>query len=83
VVAVDSSSLGSVDQVAIRTADGATLQFNVERLDINNGLPAVHLREHLASGIPILIEYTVEGDENVALRYNDAPTPAPSVAASP
>jgi len=82
-VAVDSTSIGNVDEVAIRTDDGATLQLNVERLDINNGLPAVHLREHMTSGIPIVIEYVVEGDENVALRYNDAPTSAPSGPATP
>ena len=82
-MAVDSSSIGSVDQAAIREADGTTLQFNVERLDINNGSPAVHLREHLSSGIPVVVEYIVEGDQNVALRYNDAPTPAPSGATSP
>jgi hypothetical protein len=83
VVAVNSSSIGSVDQAAIREPDGTTLQFNVRRLDINNGLPAVHLREHLASGIPVVVEYVVEGNQNVALRYNDAPTPAPTGAASP
>jgi hypothetical protein len=83
VVAVDSTSIGNVDQAAVRESDGTVLQFNVERLDINNGLPAVHLREHLASGIPVVMEYIVEGGENVALRYNDAATPAPSLTASP
>ena len=82
-VAVNSSSIGSVDQASIRESDGTTLKFNVARLDINNGLPAVHLREHLASGIPVVVEYFVEGNQNVALRYNDAPTPAPSPAVSP
>jgi len=78
VVAVDSTSIGNVDQAAIRESDGNVLQFNVERLDVNNGLPAVHLREHLSSGIPVIVEYIVEGGQNVALRYNDAATPAPS-----
>jgi len=78
VVAVDSTSIGNVDQAAIRRSDGNVLQFNVERLDVNNGLPAVHLREHLSSGIPVIVEYIVEGGQNVALRYNDAATPAPS-----
>ena len=77
-MAVESQSIGSVDLAAIRESDGTVLQFNVERLDINNGLPAVHLREHLARGIPVVMEYIVEGGENVALRYNDAATPAPS-----
>jgi hypothetical protein len=80
VVAVDGGSIGSVDQVAVRTADGNVVQFDVDRLDINNGLPPQHLREHLATGIPIVVEYVVEGERNVALRYNDAPTPAGSSA---
>ena len=83
VVAVDSASIGSVDAVTVRTADGQTLQFDVERLDMNNGLPAQHLREHLATGVPIVVEYVVEGDTNVALRYNDAPLEGASPTASP
>ena len=59
--------------MAVRTADGNVLQFEVDRLDVNNGLPPQHLREHLATGIPIVVEYVVEGERNVALRYNDAP----------
>ena len=78
VVAFDGSSIGSVDQVDVRTNDGNVLRFDVQRLDINNGLPAVHLREHLASGIPIIVEYIVEGERNVALRYNDAPAQSAS-----
>ena len=82
-MAVNSTSIGNVEQAAIRQSDGTVLQFNVERLDVNNGLPAVHLREHVASGIPVVMEYIVEGGQNVALRYNDAATPAPSLTASP
>src|SRR5262249_3162707 len=74
VVAVNSSTIGSVQEASVRESDGTTLKFNVQRLDINNGLPAQHLREHLATGIPVVVEYIVEGDQNVALRYNDAPT---------
>jgi hypothetical protein len=73
VVAVDSPSIGRVDEVTVRTDDGQVVRFDVRRLDINNGLPAQHLNEHLASGIPIVVEYVVEGGRNVALRYNDAP----------
>jgi hypothetical protein len=40
---------------------------------VNNGLPAAHLREHLSSGAPIVVQYVVEGGQNVSLRYNDAP----------
>jgi len=82
VTAVDSTSVGSVNQVTVRTADGQTFQFDVGKLDVNNGLPAAHLREHLSSGLPIVVEYVVEGGRYVALRYNDAATPAPSAAPS-
>ena len=59
--------------MTVRTNDGAVLLFEIVRLDIANGLPAAHLREHLATGAPIVIEYTVENGRNIALRYNDAP----------
>jgi hypothetical protein len=73
VVAVDGSGPASVDRVTVRSADGRQLTFEVGRLDLANGLPAAHLREHLVSGAPIVIDYVVEGGRNVALRYNDAP----------
>ena len=70
---VDGIGPASVDAVTVRTNDGAVLLFEVGRLDIANGLPAAHLREHLATGAPIVIEYTEENGRNIALRYNDAP----------
>jgi hypothetical protein len=76
-VAVDGTGPASVDAVTVRSSDGLQLTFDVRRLDVNNGLPAAHLREHLASGAPIVAEYVVEGDRNVLLRYNDAPVPSP------
>jgi hypothetical protein len=76
VTAVDSTSVGSVNTVTVRTAEGQTFQFDVARLDVNNGLPAAHLREHLASGIPIVVEYVIDSGRYVALRYNDASAPS-------
>lgn len=73
VVAVDGDSLASITGVTVRQSDGAVVQFEIGRLDLNNGLPAAHLREHLASGVPIVVEFVVEDGRNVALRYNDAP----------
>ena len=78
VVAVEGSGPASVDSVTIRQNDGTVLQFDVGRLDLNNGRPAAHLREHLATGVPIVLEYVVEGGRNVALRYDDAPAPTGS-----
>ena len=76
VVSVDSQSVGSVAAVTVRANDGTVIQFDVGRLDVNNGLPAAHLREHLASGLPITVEYVIEGDRYIALRYNDAAPPS-------
>jgi hypothetical protein len=76
VIGVDSPSIGSVTGVTLRTSDGMVEHFDVSRLDPHNGLPAVHLREHLASGVPIVLEYVVENGNNVGLRYNDAPVPS-------
>lgn len=78
VVAVDGSGPASVDSVTVRQYDGLVLQFDVERLDVSNGLPAAHLREHLATGVPIVVEYVVENGRNVALRYNDGLPPSPT-----
>lgn len=77
VVAVDGSGPASVDAVAVRSNDGQVLTLDVRRLDVNNGLPGAHLREHLASGAPIVADYIVEGGRNVLLRYNDAPVASP------
>ena len=46
----------------------------VETLDVSDGgLPAPHLRDHLVSGEPIKVTYTInEEGQNVALRYVDA-----------
>ena len=73
VTAVEGSGPADVDSVTVRTNDGQVLTFDVMRLDLNNGLPPAHLREHLATGVPIVVEYVIENGRNVALRYNDAP----------
>ena len=73
VVAVDGPSLVDVRSATVRAADGRSLTFDVTRLDVANGLPAAHLREHLATSAPIVVDYVVEGGQSVAMRYNDAP----------
>ena len=58
VIAVDGPSIAEVDQVTIRTNAGETLTLTVGRLELTGGgLPAVHLREHLQSGIPITAHF--------------------------
>ncbi len=69
--------------VTVRRSEGQVVTFDVGRLDLNNGLPGAHLREHLASGAPIVAEYIVDGNRNVLLRYNDAQVASPSPSAAP
>ena len=39
----------------------------------DGGLPAPHLRDHLISGEPITVTYTIDEEgQNLALRYVDA-----------
>jgi len=73
VVGVDGAGLAEVDSFTLRTAEGELLVFEIEALSLDGGgKPAPHLREHMTSGAPITVEYTVEGDHLVALRYVDA-----------
>jgi glucose/arabinose dehydrogenase len=57
------------------------------RLDLTGGgLPSAHLREHMASGEPITVDYHVENGVNIADRYTDAggvQTQAPSQPPTP
>ena len=74
VIDVDGPSAAQVDRFSINTAAGLVLDFIVETLDVSNGgLPAPHLRDHLISGEPITVTYTINDEgQNVALRYVDA-----------
>ncbi len=80
VISATGPDVASVTDFTLRTYDGQTLQFKVGVLDVNNGLPAPHLREHLVSGLPILVTYHVDNGVNVATRYIDtiAPSAAPT-----
>jgi hypothetical protein len=78
VIAATGPNVASVTDFTLRTYDGRTLQFKVGVLDVNNGLPAPHLREHLASGIPIFVTYHVDNGINIATRYVDAEEPGAS-----
>jgi hypothetical protein len=73
VLAVEGDGPASVTAFTLRTAEGELFEFDIERLDVSDGgKPAPHLREHQLDGAPISVEYRVEGDRNVALRYRDA-----------
>ena len=81
VIAATGPDVASVTDFTLRTYDGQELHFKVGVLDVNNGLPAPHLREHLVSGLPIFVTYHVDNGVNVATRYVD--TTAPGSSASP
>jgi hypothetical protein len=73
VVAVDGPDVARVNTFRLRAADGRTLVFEVEVLALTDGgKPAPHLREHMASGEPIEVEYRDAGGRLLAVRYRDA-----------
>jgi glucose/arabinose dehydrogenase len=86
VVDVAGAGLAQVIGFSLRTAGGEVLSFEVDSLSLaGGGKPAPHLREHMASGSPITVEYRVEGTDGaqrlIAIRYFDAP-PATATATS-
>ena len=63
-----------VTDFTLRTNEGESVVFKVGVLDLaGGGLNAPHLREHLVSGVPITVYYTVQNGANVVNRYIDAP----------
>lgn len=74
VVGVDQASLTDVRSFTLRTQTGETVMFRIGTLDLSEGgFPANHLREHMATVTPVLVEYIEEGTEHVAVRLTDAP----------
>jgi hypothetical protein len=74
VISADGPDASAVDRFTLRTNDGQVIAFDVGTLDLSaGGLPAPHLREHLVSGVPITVYYSVANGVNTANRYIDAP----------
>jgi hypothetical protein len=71
---VQGSGPAAVDRFTLRTDDGRLLTLLVDpaRLSADSFVPA-HLREHLASGVRVLVSYEGEGNQLVATRLTDAP----------
>jgi len=83
VIDVTSADLGRIEGFVLRTNDGRSLTFSVAALALDRGgKPAPHLREHMASGEPIEVDFRADGDRLLAVRYRDAP-PAPVPSATP
>lgn len=73
VTAVDQPSLTSVRGFTLRTAAGAELAFSIGTLQLTDGgLPANHLREHMATASPVDVTFATQGDERIATRLSDA-----------
>ena len=73
VVAVQATSLSSVQGFSIRTADSRTVDFRVGTIENATAFPAGHLAEHRVSLIPVRVTYVEEGGARVAVRLEDAP----------
>lgn len=57
----------------LQTDDGQRINFVVGTLDVTDGgLPAPHLREHMAGSTRTTVWYRVESGRNVAIKYADA-----------
>jgi hypothetical protein len=73
VVAVDATSLTSVQGFSIKTTDGRTVDFRVGKLENGAVFPPGHLAEHRVTLVPIRVTYVDEGGGPVAVRIEDAP----------
>jgi hypothetical protein len=73
IIAADGPDAAQVTTFTLQTDDGQRLDFVVGTLDVSDGgLPAPHLREHMAGSTPTTVYYRVEGGQNVAIKYTDA-----------
>ena len=73
VVAVEATSLSSVQGFSIRTADGRTVDFRVGPLENASTFPPGHIAEHKVSLVPIQVTYVDRDGGHVAVALVDAP----------
>ncbi|HEY8439766.1 MAG TPA: hypothetical protein VIK65_14235 [Candidatus Limnocylindrales bacterium] len=73
VVAVQATSLSSVEGFSIRTEDGRTVDFRVGTIEDATQFPPGHLAEHKVSFVPVRVTYVQQGGALVAVRLEDAP----------
>jgi hypothetical protein len=68
VIAVEAQSVARAGAMTMRTVDGREL-----RLVIAAEVPWTpgHLREHMAQGEPVIVEYRTQGADLLALRIDD------------
>ncbi len=83
VTVVNGPSVAVVNDFMLHTTTGVWLDFLVQRLDLTNGgQNAPHLRDHLVTGVPIVVQFKVDGGQRYALRYFDALGPTGAASAS-
>jgi hypothetical protein len=73
VVAVQATSLSSVQGFSIRTQDGRTVDFRVGAIENATQFAPGHLAEHKVSFVPVRVTYVQEDGALVAVRLEDAP----------
>ncbi len=73
VVAVEATSLSSVQGFSIQTVDGRTVDFRIVSIENAVSFPPSHLSEHKVSLIPIRVTYVEKDGSHVAVRLEDAP----------
>lgn len=73
VVAVQGTSLTSVEGFSIRTADGRTVAFRITSLENAATFPPGHLAEHKVSLATVRVTWVEDGGAKRAVRIEDAP----------
>ena len=73
VVAVQATSLSSVQGFSIRTADGRTVDFRVGTIENATTFAPGHLAEHKVTLAPIRVTYIDVDGAHTAVRLDDAP----------
>ena len=74
VVQVDGSGgLNNVNGFVLRQPGGELTEFSLRDLRNGTQFPPGHLAEHQATAAPIRVWFLVDGDENMALKLEDAP----------
>jgi hypothetical protein len=73
VVAVEATSLSSVQGFSILTADGRTVDFRIVSLENTAAFPPGHLAVHKVSLVPVRVTYVDRDGSHEAVRIEDAP----------
>jgi hypothetical protein len=73
VVAVEATSLSSVQGFSILTSAGRTVDFRIVSLENAAAFPPGHLAEHKVTLVPVRVTYVDRNGSHEAVRIEDAP----------